>query len=79
MKARAFFEFTSPYSDDVKIGINWYRHHTKFPYKGMTIQFIFLCRMFQVTLINNIVAYRQKWKEYEEKRERWRKKMGFDT
>ena len=47
--------------DNVKIGINWYKHHPRYKWKGITFTLYLIWWQFNLTYVNNYVAYKARF------------------
>lgn len=50
-------ETCESFIEDVKIGINWYHHSKRLPWRGFTFQFILLTNLIHITIVSDRKIY----------------------
>ena len=75
---KIWFERSYSYkTDEVTVGLYWYRHAKDHPWKGVSIQFMFLKWMLSGHWVNDFALYTAFFERRAEKRKVWREKKEF--
>jgi len=53
----------SSIEENVDIGVHWYKHHKKLPWKGVSLIFYFVKYMLTITWVNDYTAYKKRMKK----------------
>lgn len=72
-----YYRISNDRDETLRLGVGWYRHHKKHPYKGFTVVLRLIWWDVILTYVNNYKAYsdtqlkrRTTWKRFKEKLEK---------
>jgi hypothetical protein len=64
---------------NVRIGVDWSRHHDSHPWKGVTITVYLYNRMLSINWVDNWQKYSENMRIRKEKREKWKNKFKTEN
>lgn len=72
---KIWLEKSYTYSEDIKLGLNWFKWSPDFSFKGATFQLVLLHHLFLLHYVNDASKYHLHRKKQEERRQKYRDKL----